>query len=246
MTSPPRADIESLDLSQPVDAVAVAVKDLVVRCRLLDGRGQFLLRPRETWDAVPGEILTIQPSKAWRFGGFPYLSGRILSNRLDVQALGLEPLRLKEHEAWDPRDQYWSAEDGGLEAWQRELNAGGPRPLFEMAQVIPGENPDNFDWDPILESVDRKEAGDYRGAEAILMDTLEMDLRCLDAHAHLGNLWFTHAPETAIRPEEAEELLGKFSDSADEDLYQAAMEALDVADVFLAEEEEADDPTIWN
>jgi hypothetical protein len=27
----------------------------------------------------------------------------------------------------------------------------------------------------------------------------EADLRCLDAHAHLGNLVFDHAPEEAIR-----------------------------------------------
>jgi hypothetical protein len=49
-----------------------------------------------------------------------------------------------------------------------------------------------------------------------------------------------------IRPDEAEELLGEFIDSDDEDLSDAALEALDVAEVFLAEEEEAEDPTIWN
>lgn len=50
----------------------------------------------------------------------------------------------------------------------------------------------------------------------------------------------------AIRPDKAEQLLGEFIDSADEDLSDAAMEALDVAEIFLAEEEEADDPTVWN
>ena len=194
-----KADVENLDLSRPFDAVALGVKDRVVRCRLLEGDGEFLLRARGLWDVVPGEILTIQPGKAWRFGGFPYLSGTIQSSRLDVEALGLEPLGLEEWEQWDPEEQYWGEEDEGLEAWQKELIAQGPRPLFEMAQVIPGEDPDDFDSDPILESVDRKEAGDFRGAEDILMDTLEADLRCLDAHSHLGHLWFAHNPERAIR-----------------------------------------------
>jgi hypothetical protein len=50
----------------------------------------------------------------------------------------------------------------------------------------------------------------------------------------------------AIRPDKAEEILGPFLDSTDEDLYHAAMEALDAADVFLLEEEEAEEPTLWN
>lgn len=49
-----------------------------------------------------------------------------------------------------------------------------------------------------------------------------------------------------IRPDKAEELLYPFIDSGNEDLASAAMGALDVADVFLEEEEEAADPTIWN
>ena len=49
-----------------------------------------------------------------------------------------------------------------------------------------------------------------------------------------------------IRPDKAEEMLGPFIDSDDEDLAEAAMGALDVAEVFLAEEEEAADPTLWN
>ena len=49
-----------------------------------------------------------------------------------------------------------------------------------------------------------------------------------------------------IRPDKAEEMLGPFIDSDDEDLADAAMGALDVAEVFLDEEEEAADPSIWN
>jgi len=68
-----------------------------------------------------------------------------------------------------------------------------------MEQVLPDEAPDNPDTDPILEAVALQQAGDSRGAYRILMDLLAADLRCLDAHAHLGNLAFPHNPDMAVR-----------------------------------------------
>ena len=53
--------------------------------------------------------------------------------------------------------------------------------------------------DPILESVARKERGDLAGAAAMLADLLRRDLRCIDAHAHLGNLAFRVCAEHARR-----------------------------------------------
>jgi len=46
------------------------------------------------------------------------------------------------------------------------------------------------------------DAGDNRGALGILMGLRQADLRCLDAHADLGNLAFEHDPELAIRHDE--------------------------------------------
>jgi hypothetical protein len=57
-----------------------------------------------------------------------------------------------------------------------------------MEQVLPGENPDDPFSDPIIESNDLKASGDTLGARKILMDLCQKDLRCLDAHAHLGNI----------------------------------------------------------
>lgn len=45
--------------------------------------------------------------------------------------------------------------------------------------MLPGVDPDDPDTDPILESNELKEGGDFRGARKILMDLLEHDLRCL-------------------------------------------------------------------
>ena len=42
-----------------------------------------------------------------------------------------------------------------------------------MEQVLPGADPDNPDSDPIIESNDRKDAGDFAGARRMLMALLE-------------------------------------------------------------------------
>jgi hypothetical protein len=76
--------------------------------------------------------------------------------------------------------------------------ARGPRPQFEMEQVLPGGLPED-DISPISDAVELTEAGDDEGARKILMGLFETDLRCLDAHAHLGALVFDHWPELAIR-----------------------------------------------
>jgi len=132
-------------------------------------------------------------------------------SKADIDALGLEPLGLEDCGLWDPQEQYWVEEGESLEAWQEKIMARGPRPQFEMEQVLPGEDPFEPDTDPILESVERREAGDYGGARSVLMETLRADLRCLDAHAHLGNLLFETFPEKAIGHYRAGVLIGELS-----------------------------------
>jgi len=72
-----------------------------------------------------------------------------------------------------------------------EIRAAGPRTLYEMEQVVP-EEAVQLEWedDPILEAVALTEAGAVGKAEELLSALLTADLRCLDAHAHLGNLAF--------------------------------------------------------
>ena len=85
------------------------------------------------------------------------------------------------------------------------------RPEFEMEQVLPGADADDPFSDPITESNDRKDSGDSKGAYKILMDCCQADLRCLDAHAHLGNLVFDQLPKDAIRHYEAGVRIGELS-----------------------------------
>ena len=76
-----------------------------------------------------------------------------------------------------------------------------------MEQIIPGDP----DTDPILEAVEAKEAGEYGEARRTLMNLLVADLRCLDAHAHLGNFAFDHDLEKAIRHYEVGVRIGELS-----------------------------------
>ncbi len=84
----------------------------------------------------------------------------------------------------------------------------GKRPMFEMEEVRPGADPEDFDSDPIVEAAERSSAGDNKGAYDLLMNLLAKDLRCLDAHAHLGNLEFDRNPQQALRHHEMGTTIG--------------------------------------
>ena len=194
-----KATSTDIDLRGPVELVALSVKEGAVRCRLLDSDRVITLRARGIWDVVPGEIVVVKAHKQWSYAGHPYLSGEIASARLDVGSLGLVPLRLEDQGVWDPQDEYWGEDVGPIEARAEPIIARGPRAAFEMEQVLPGADPDDPDADPITDSNDFKDAGDAEQAHGILMELCQADLRCLDAHAHLGNLVFDHGPQEAIR-----------------------------------------------
>jgi hypothetical protein len=197
--------------ASPVELIVLSVKDRAARCRLLHSGHAVTLRATRLWDVVPGETVTVRPRRRWRYARSQYLSGDIVSTRLDVTTLGLMPLRLEPIGTWDPAEEYWGEEGEQLEVWASTIIAHGPRPEFEMEQILPGAGPDDPDSDPISESNDRKDAGDFAGARRMLMALLEADLRCLDAHAHLGNLAFDHRPADALRYYEAGVRIGDLS-----------------------------------
>ncbi len=195
---PQKATEDDIDMSREVELMAVAVKGNAVSCRIPGKDRVLTVRPTGLWDVVPGEIIIVAPRKQWRYGGHPYLSGEIKTWRLDIAALGLRPLKLKERGMWDPKDHYWGEANEPIEEWAKPIMSRGPRPEYEMEQILPGENPDDPDTDPILEAVELKEAGDSLATHRMFMSLLAADLRCLDAHAHLGNFAFDHSPEEAI------------------------------------------------
>jgi hypothetical protein len=190
---------DDLDLSKPIELVALSVKEQAARCRLLGSERVITLRASRLWEVVPGMIVTVKARKQWRYAGHPYLSGEIQSTRTKVEALDLVPLGLEEIGMWDPTKHYWGEEDMPIEAWDQPIIAHGPRPEFRMEQVLPGQDSDDPFDDPITKSNDLKDAGEWAEAEKILMELCQADLRCLDAYSHLGNLVFDHRPEDAIR-----------------------------------------------
>jgi tetratricopeptide (TPR) repeat protein len=74
-----------------------------------------------------------------------------------------------------------------------------PRAWYEMDGIAWGTFPDDdLDDSPTCDAAELAAAGDLDGARELLMDTLLRDLRCLDAHAHLGNHIFERSPQRAL------------------------------------------------
>ena len=207
-----KVQIGEIDLSKPVDLVVLGVKQgESARCRMIGEDKELTLRASGAWSVAPGEIVTIMPKKHWSFAGHPYLSGDITGSRFDLAALGLTPLKLNEFGMWDPAEHYWGEDDDPEDDWEKDIKAAGPRPEYEMEKIVPGEDLEDFDSDPILEAVELKDAGDLTAADQLLNGLLIADLRCLDAHAHLGNLAFDHSPETALRHYDIGRQIGELS-----------------------------------
>lgn len=200
-----------IDLSRPVELVVLVIKERAARCRLLGSARVITLRAQRLHRIVPGQIVTVQPRKHWRHAGHPYLSGEIASSRIDAAGLGLTPLALNGFGHWDPAEEYWGEEGDPVEPWAKAIIARGPRPMFEMEQVLPGSDPEELESDPILTANDLKAAGDPAGAQDVLAKLLEADLRCLDAHAHLGNLLFRLSPDWASSHYEVGVRIGELS-----------------------------------
>ena len=208
-----KAGVGEIDIAKPVDLVVLGIRRReMARCQLVGTDKELTLRSAGVWEVVPGEIVTVDPRKHWSYAGHPYLSGDVTRTRFDLAALDLIPLRLFGQGMWDPDDEYWVEEDDPLEDWAKEIIARGPRPEYEMEQVVPGKPVDfEIDTDTILQAIERKEAGDELGADQALTALLIADLRCLDAHAHLGKLKFNRRPEVAMRHYDIGRQIGELS-----------------------------------
>jgi tetratricopeptide (TPR) repeat protein len=204
-------DDHSRAREEPVELIVLSTKGNSARCRSIESGEAVTLRAGSPGDVVPGEIVAVTPEKQWRYAGRPCLSGAIESLRIDAAALGLAPLGLEDCGTWNPDEHYWGEENEPIPDWAKPIIAYGSRQEFEMEQVLPGADSGDFDSDPIGESVDLLEAGDRAGARVLLMGLCEADLRCLDAHAHLGNLLFDRVPRLAIRHYEVGLRIGELS-----------------------------------
>jgi hypothetical protein len=189
----------SIERPTRVEAAVLKVGMTSARIRVLGEGHQLTLRSRDVWKIAPGHIITARIEKRWTFGGDAYASGRIEDARIDVARLGLVPLPLHGGEPEDLRKRYEAPRrsDPYAPLWRKLTTT--PRPCYEMDGIawaaFPGDDPDES---PTHEAVKLTQQGDPQGACELLMSVVLRDLRCLDAHAHLGNLVFDHCPEHAI------------------------------------------------
>lgn len=153
-------------MSSQHEFIVVAASTLSLRCLRLPERDVVVVRPLGgVRGQVEGEILTVDVTKHWRFGHTNYVSGEITGRRIDGAILAPTPLELY---------------DVG------EADDGSGKHEYEMEQVIPGTDFSQSDYDPISESVESRDCGDYDTAFTLLQKCVEGDLRCIDAYVHLG------------------------------------------------------------
>jgi len=79
-----------------------------------------------------------------------------------------------------------------------------------MEQIVPGDTDLNTDG-LILYAIYYKDMGEIGMGEDILMDEIYADLRCLDAHTHLGNFSFDNWPKKALLHHEVGMRIGELS-----------------------------------
>jgi len=158
-------------------AVVIRRSVKAARVRVLATGEVLTVRASDLWHVMPGHVVTLVLKRRWRHQGHLYAEGELRDARIDVPALGLPKLQLQERgKLEDPDDA---------------------RTAYEMEQVLPGTT-SGSDFDPIIVALQQKKRGDIRGAVVVLMDLLTEDLRCLDAHVHLGNIAFPTYPEHAL------------------------------------------------
>jgi hypothetical protein len=192
----PRATRESTR----AEGAVLKVNKQSARVCLLGERGQMTLRSHDAADLIPGQIATFVFDKRWTWRGDDYASGKVERAIVDIPRLGLVPLQLEGGELEDfakYSEPFDDPEDPYAPLW-RKLTAR-PRPSFEFDGIawgaLPGCEPDE---NPTCDAAELREAGDEEGARELLMDVLCEDLRCVDAHAGLGNQEFDRWPERAM------------------------------------------------
>lgn len=202
----------AVDGAARADAVVLRVNDRSARVRLLGEDQPILFRSRDAWNVVPGPLVTLVIERRWSWRGHACASGAIEHARIDVTRLGLEPLPLTGGDLDDLAEttEPFVDPDPFAPRW-RELTAV-PRPSYRFDPIawgaLAGRDPeDNL----VCDAAELAKAGDFVGARELLMDVLVADLRCLDAHAHLGNLEFKWSPARALVHDELGIRIGELS-----------------------------------
>ncbi len=179
---PHKVEADDLVVGRPVELVVLACKSNALRCRLLGSTREVTLRTAVR-DEIPGAIITVKPRKQWTHARHPYLSGDVSSVRIDASVLGLVPMALhRENEAHPDSEGDNAGRDG--------------RAAHRIEQLLPAN--DDAGSDLLFEAQECIDAGAYAEADELLHKLLAIDLRCLDAHALLGERNLSSWPVLAL------------------------------------------------
>ncbi len=191
------------DSPERVAAIVLKCNEASLRIQVPGESGSFTLRC-SGYDAhliAPGQFVELTVSKRWTWRGDVYVTGTIEQVWTNVPALALTPLPLSEHGEHDPREGADEVEDEGPFADMWAELSSGPKTEYEFHEIAwgGGVGVDPADKLACLVS-DAAEIvpHDPAGARALLMDALVADLRCIDAHVHLGNMVFERSAERAL------------------------------------------------
>jgi hypothetical protein len=200
-----RVELLAPTASTPVrhEAIVLKVNRQSARVRILGEETQVTFRSGDVCGiepVVPGHVVTLAVEKRWTWRGDDYATGKMESPHMDVARLGLEPLPLEGGELEDIREYSEPYED--VEPYGRmwkKLTAK-PRPAYEFHEIAWGQLPgiEDVEDNPTCRASEYMEMGMQREARELLMDALGMDLRVIDAHAHLGNMEFERSPSRAV------------------------------------------------
>lgn len=204
-------------LPERVEAIVLKVNERSARVRILGEPGEVTLRAGTLDLVVPGHVITVSLKRRWRWRGDAYASGTIEARRIDIDALGLVPLPVRDFGLMDLRRTYepFRHPEPYAPLW-RKLTAK-PRQALVMDKLAEGVELDEHglpvfrDSDPVCDAVELRNAGYIDEAIDLLMDLLHRDLRCLDAHAHLGTFTLDLDAEQALAHYEVGRRIGELS-----------------------------------
>jgi hypothetical protein len=200
-------------VADTVEAIVLKVNLQSARVRILGEDGEVTFRASGVCRLVPGHLATLTMKRRWTHRGYAYASGSVKDARIDIPRLGLVPLPLEDRglEDFSGYEPYRRPEPYAP-LWKRLTRR--PRPSFAMHPIA---------WDavavasadadvaPGCDAADLARAGDVDGARELLMDILARDLRCIDAHVHLGHLVFDRSPTDALVHYEIAKQIGELS-----------------------------------
>ena len=102
----------------------------------------MLLEAYRRWSGLPPGTAEPSPSSTRSWDYRPLANSKIMLT---------SPLVLRAHGRWDPADEYWGEPYEERHPLVSQIIAVGPRPAFEMEQVIPGVDADDWDSDPVAD-----------------------------------------------------------------------------------------------